>query len=116
MLIDISVVTADCSSTAAEMLTEMPLMSMSVPDLHRTEEITQKIIQNVHGGADHLSRGVIWTNSRGTRFYRNRWAGSEVDRGKRAGISTDVAGKLKALERENRELRQAWEILRKALT
>ena len=34
--------------------------------------------------------------------------------GKRAGVPTDVAEKLKALERENRELRQANEILRKA--
>jgi len=39
---------------------------------------------------------------------------TEVDSGKRAGISTDVAEKLKALERENRELRRANEILRKA--
>ncbi len=39
---------------------------------------------------------------------------AEVDTGKRAGVSTDVAEKLKALERENRELRQANEILRKA--
>ena len=39
---------------------------------------------------------------------------SEVDNGKRAGVPTDVAEKLKALERENRELRQANEILRKA--
>ena len=39
---------------------------------------------------------------------------AEVDSGKRAGVSTDVAEKLKALERENRELRQAKEILRKA--
>jgi len=39
---------------------------------------------------------------------------AEVDSGKRAGISTDVAEKLKALERENRELRQANEVLRKA--
>ena len=39
---------------------------------------------------------------------------SEVDSGKRAGVPTDVAEKLKALERENRELRQANEILRKA--
>ena len=34
--------------------------------------------------------------------------------GKRAGVPSDVAEKLKALERENRELRQANEILRKA--
>ncbi len=39
---------------------------------------------------------------------------SEVDSGQRAGVPTDVAARLKALERENRELRQANEILRKA--
>ncbi len=39
---------------------------------------------------------------------------AEVDGGKRAGVPTDVAEKLRALERENRELRQANEILRKA--
>ena len=39
---------------------------------------------------------------------------AEVDNGNRAGVPTDVAEKLKALERENRELRQANEILRKA--
>ena len=38
----------------------------------------------------------------------------ERDSGDRAGIPTDVATKLKALERENRDLRQANEILRKA--
>lgn len=39
---------------------------------------------------------------------------AEIDSGKRAGVPTDVAEKLRALERENRELRQANEILRKA--
>src|SRR3954464_15515886 len=39
---------------------------------------------------------------------------AEVDSGKRAGVPTDMAEKLKAPERENRELRQANEILRKA--
>jgi transposase-like protein len=39
---------------------------------------------------------------------------TEVDSGKRPGVTTDVAEKMKALERENRELRQANEILRKA--
>ena len=39
---------------------------------------------------------------------------AERDSGARAGVPTDVATKLKALERENRELRQANEILRKA--
>lgn len=39
---------------------------------------------------------------------------TEVNTGKRAGLPSDVAEKMKALERENRELRQANEILRKA--
>jgi len=37
-----------------------------------------------------------------------------VDGGKRSGVPSDVSDRLKALERENRELRQANEILRKA--
>ncbi len=69
------------------------------------------------------------------RYYPSRWAAvvgraekigwspptlhewvkrAEVERGARAGVPSDVADKLKALERENRELRQANEILRKA--
>ena len=39
---------------------------------------------------------------------------AEIDNGQRAGVPTEMAEKLKALERENRELRQANEILRKA--
>jgi transposase len=39
---------------------------------------------------------------------------AEVDSGKRAWVPPYMAEKLKALERENRELRQANEILRKA--
>jgi transposase-like protein len=39
---------------------------------------------------------------------------AEVDSGGRAGVPTEVGERLKALERENRELRQANEILRKA--
>ena len=38
---------------------------------------------------------------------------AEVDSGKRAGIPPEMAEQMKALERENRELRQANEILRK---
>ena len=39
---------------------------------------------------------------------------AEVNSGVRAGVPTELADRLKALERENRELRQANEILRKA--
>ena len=41
-------------------------------------------------------------------------AQAERDQGHRAGSTTDERERLKALERENRELRQANEILRKA--
>ena len=39
---------------------------------------------------------------------------AEVNSGKRPGVSSEMAERMKALERENRELRQANEILRKA--
>jgi len=45
----------------------------------------------------------------------NEWVKkAEVDSGQRGGVPTETAERLKALERENRELRQANEILRKA--
>ena len=45
----------------------------------------------------------------------NEWVKkAEVESGKRSGVPYDVGDRLKALERENRELRQANDILRKA--
>ncbi len=45
----------------------------------------------------------------------NEWVKkAEVDSGRRGGIPTETAEKMKALEREVRELKQANEILRKA--
>ena len=45
----------------------------------------------------------------------NEWLKqAERDSGRKPGLTTDMATRLKALERENRELRQANEILRKA--
>ena len=45
----------------------------------------------------------------------NEWVKkAEVDSGKRAGIPTEMAERMKALERENGALRQENEILRKA--
>lgn len=38
----------------------------------------------------------------------------EVDSGIKPGVTSDAAAKLKELERENRELKRANEILRKA--
>ncbi len=39
---------------------------------------------------------------------------AERDQGRRPGLTTEERGRLKQLERENRELRRANEILRKA--
>ena len=45
----------------------------------------------------------------------NEWVKkAERDSGGAPGVTTEMAARLKALERENRELRQANEILRKA--
>ena len=44
-----------------------------------------------------------------------RWVRrAEIDRGERAGITSEDRARLKELERENRELRRVNEILRKA--
>jgi transposase len=45
----------------------------------------------------------------------NEWLKkADRDSGRTPGLTSEMAAKLKALERENRELRQANEILRKA--
>lgn len=71
-----------------------------------------------HGG-EHPSRwaAVVSVASKiGCSAHTlNEWVKkAEVDSGRRAGVPTDLSDKLKALERENCELRQANEILRKA--
>ena len=50
-----------------------------------------------------------------TKETLRRWVRqAERDSGVREGLTTDERDRIKALERENRELRQANEILRKA--
>ena len=56
-----------------------------------------------------------WSKIGCTPQTLNDWVKkAEVNSGRRTGIPTEMAEKMKALERENRELRQANEILRKA--
>ena len=69
--------------------------------------------------AEHPSRWAAIMSISGkigcTAQTLNEWVKkAEVDSGRKPGLTTDMAAKLKALERENRELRQANEILRKA--
>lgn len=65
---------------------------------------------------DHGSRWAAVASKIGCSPHTLReWVNkAEVDSGKRVGVPSEVAEKLKALERENRELKQANEILRKA--
>ena len=69
--------------------------------------------------AEHPSRWAAITSIAGkigcTAQTLSDWVKkAEVDSGRKPGLTTDMAARLKALERENRELRQANEILRKA--
>jgi transposase len=70
-------------------------------------------------GADHASQwaaiGSIAAKIGCTAETLRSWVRqAERDQGLRAGLSSDERDRVKALERENRELRQANEILRKA--
>ena len=69
--------------------------------------------------AEHPSRWAavssIAAKIGGSAHTLHEWVKtSAVDTGKRAGLPGALAGMMTALERENRELRQANEILRKA--
>ena len=74
------------------------------------------VVDHEHEHASRWSAIVSIASKIGcTSQTLNEWVKkAERDSGARAGVPTDVATKLKALERENRELRQANEILRKA--
>ncbi len=71
-----------------------------------------------HGG-DHASQwgaiGSIAAKIGCTGETLRKWVRqAERDQGIRPGLTSDERDQMKALERENRELRQANEILRKA--
>jgi transposase len=83
-------------------------------------EIRQRAVRMVleHGG-DHASQwaaiGSIAAKIGCTAETLRKWVRqAERDQGLRAGPTTDERERIKALERENRELRQANEILKKA--
>jgi transposase len=68
---------------------------------------------------DHSSRWAAVTSIAAkigcTAQSLNEWVKkAEIDSGVRNGVPAEIAERLKALERENRELRQANEILPKA--
>jgi transposase len=83
-------------------------------------EVRQRAVRMVldHGG-DHASQwsaiGSIAAKIGCTAETLRKWVRqAERDQGLRAGPTTEEQERIRALERENRELRQANEILRKA--
>ena len=78
-----------------------------------------EVVQAGDHEGEHSSRWAAIMSIAGkigcTAQTLNEWVKkAEVDSGRKPGLTTDMAAKLKTLERENRELRQANEILRKA--
>jgi transposase len=83
-------------------------------------EVRERAVRMVaeHRG-DHVSEWAALVSISGkigcTAETLRTWVRqSQRDEGLRAGVTTDERARLKALEREVRELRQANEILRKA--
>ena len=85
-----------------------------------TPEVRERAVRMVlNGEGQHERRWVAIVSISAkigcARQTLNEWVKKvEVDTGQRGGITPEMAEKIKALERENRELKQANEILRKA--
>jgi transposase-like protein len=83
-------------------------------------EVRERAVRMVtEHGAEHASQWAAIVSIAAkigcTAQTLHNWvAQAERDSGVRAGLSSDERERIKALERENRELRQANEILRKA--
>ncbi len=83
-------------------------------------EVRERTVRLVLDGAGEHSSQWAAINSIAAKIgctaeTLRRWVRqAERDRGKRAGSTSEERDRIKALERENRELRKANEILRKA--
>jgi len=81
----------------------------------RERAVRMLIEQQGEHSSQWAAMGTIASKIGCTAETLRKWVRqSEIDQGKRDGLSSSDQERLKELERENRELRQANEILRKA--
>ncbi len=80
------------------------------------ERVVRMVLENQGGHGSRWAAVVSIAPKIGCSAQTlNEWLKkADVDSGSRAFVPSEVAEKLKVLKRENRELRQANEILRKA--
>ena len=80
------------------------------------EDVDSNLATAIRTVVENLDKGTLRVAEPVSGGWQvNEWVKkAEVDGGRRAGVPTEVTEKMKTLERENRELRQANEILRKA--
>ena len=95
-------------------------MSKSKTRPHYSPEVRERAVRMVfEHRSDHASQWAAIVSIAAkigcTAQTLSNWVRqAERDQGKKPSLTTDERERLKALERENRELRQANEILRKA--
>ena len=101
----------------------LPLLSKVEHDEQDNEQVSPEVRERavrlvLDNEGQHGSRwqAVISISAKigcAPQTLNDRVRKAEVDSGKRPGVSSGMAERMRALERENRELRQANEILRK---
>ena len=81
----------------------------------RERAVRMLLEQQSEYSSEWAAMGAIASKLGCTAETLRKWVRqSEIDQGKREGLSSSERERLKELERENRELKQANEILRKA--